>query len=48
MLADNQDIIISQKSSNFSQILPRTAELAALELLKKSHRLIMGKILLAL
>ena len=40
--------IISQTSSNFSQILPRTAELAALERLKKSHRLIMGKILLAL
>ena len=40
--------IISQTSSNFSQILPRTAELAALERQKKSHRLIMGKILLAL
>ena len=40
--------IISQTSLNFSQILPRTAKLAALEPLKKSHRLIMGKILLAL
>ena len=40
--------IISQTNPNFSQILPRTAELAALERLKKSHRLIMGKILLAL
>ena len=40
--------IISRTSSNFSQILPRTAELAALERLKKSHRLIVGKILLAL
>ena len=39
--------IISQMSSNFSQILPRAAELAALERLKKSHRLIMGKILVA-
>ena len=28
-------IIISRKSSNFSQIRPRTAELAALERLKK-------------
>ena len=36
---------ISQMSSNFSQIRPRTAELAALERLKNSHRLIMGKIL---
>ena len=40
--------LISQTSSNFSQILPRTAELAAFERLKKSHRLITGKILLAL
>ena len=40
--------IISQTSSNFSQILPRNAELAALERLKRSHRLIMEKILLAL
>ena len=29
--------IISQMSSNYSQILPRTVELAALERLKKSH-----------
>ena len=40
--------IISHMSSNFSQILLRTAELAAPERLKKSRRLIMGKILLAL
>ena len=40
--------IISRTSLNFSQIRPRTAELAALERLKNSHRLIMGKILLAL
>ena len=40
--------IISRSSLNFSQIQPRTAELAALERLKKSHRLIMGEILLAL
>ena len=40
--------IISQTSLNFSQILPRTAELAALERLRKTHRLIMGKILLAI
>ena len=40
--------IISQTCLNFRQILPRTAELAALERLKKSHRLILGKILLAL
>ena len=40
--------IKSQTSSNFSQILPRTMELAALERKKKSHRPIMGKILLAL
>ena len=38
-------IIISRTSSNFSQIRPRTAELAALERLKNSHRLIMGEIL---
>ena len=30
-------------SSKFGQIRPRTTELAALELIKKSHRLIMGK-----
>ena len=35
-------------SLNFGGILPLTAELAALERLKKSHRLIRGKILLAL
>ena len=35
--------IISQTSSNFDQIQPRTAELAALEPLKNSHRLIMGE-----
>ena len=48
ILAGNQDIIISQTRMNFSQIRPRTAELAALERLKNFHRLIMGKILLAL
>ena len=37
--------IISHTSSNFSQIPPRTAELAALERLKNSHRLTMGEIL---
>ena len=36
--------IISRTSSNFSQIRPRTAELAALERLKR-NRLIMGEIL---
>ena len=35
--------IISRASSNFGQIRSRTAELAALERLKNSHRLIMGK-----
>ena len=39
--------IISRTSSNFGQIRPRTAELAALERRKNSHRLIMGKVLLA-
>ena len=49
ILASNQDIyIISRTSSNFSQIRPRTADLAAIERLKNYHRLIMGKILLAL
>ena len=34
----------AQKGSNFGQIRPPTAELAALERLKKNpHRLIMGK-----
>ena len=38
--------IISQTSSKFGQIGPRTAELAALERLEKSpSRLIMGEIL---
>ena len=37
--------IISRTSSKFGQIGPRTAELAALERLEKSHRLIMGEIL---
>ena len=37
--------IISQTSSNFSQILPRTGELAALERLKKSHKSYNGEIL---
>ena len=37
--------IISRTSSNLGQIRPRTAELAALERLEKSHRLIMGEIL---
>ena len=37
--------IISQNSSNFSLIRPRTAELAALERLENLHRLIMGEIL---
>ena len=40
--------IISRTSSKLDQIRPRTAKLAALERLKISHRLIMGKILLAL
>ena len=40
--------IISRASSKFGLIRPGTAELAALERLKKSHRLIMGRILLAL
>ena len=35
--------ITSQTSSKFGQIGPGTAELAALERLEKSHRLIMGK-----
>ena len=35
--------ITSRTSSKFGQIGPRTAELAALERMKKSHRLIMGK-----
>ena len=35
--------IKSRTSSNFSQIGPLTTELAALERLKNSHRLIMGK-----
>ena len=35
--------IIPRASSNFGQIRSRTAELAALERLKNSHRLIMGK-----
>ena len=37
--------IISRTSSNLGQIRPRTAELAALERLEKSHRNIMGEIL---
>ena len=37
--------IISRTSSNLGQIRPRTAELAALERLEKSHKLIMGEIL---
>ena len=40
--------MISRMSSNFGQIRPRTAELADLERLKNSHRLIMGEISLAL
>ena len=35
--------IKSRRSSNFGQIRPLATELAALERLKKSHRLIMGK-----
>ena len=35
--------ITSRTSSKFGKIGPRTAELAALERMKKSHRLIMGK-----
>ena len=35
--------IKSRTSSNFGQIGPLTTELAALECLKKSHKLIMGK-----
>ena len=37
--------IISRTSTNFSQIGPRTAELAALDESKNFHRLIMGEIL---
>ena len=37
--------VISRTSSNWGQIRPRTAELAALEVLKNPHRLIMGEIL---
>ena len=37
--------IISRTSSNLGQIRLRIAELAALERLEKSHRLIMGKML---
>ena len=37
--------IISRMSSNFGQIGPRTAELAALDRLENPHRLIMGEIL---
>ena len=37
--------IISRISSNLGQIRFRTAELAALERLEKSHRLVMGEIL---
>ena len=33
----------TQRSSKFGQIRPPTAELAALECLKNSHRLIMGE-----
>ena len=40
---------MSRTSSKFGLIQPRTAELAALERLKKkSHKFIMGKILIAL
>ena len=35
--------ITSRMSSNFGQVQPQIAELAALERLEKSHRLIMGK-----
>ena len=35
--------ITSRTSSKFGQIGPSTAELAALERMKKSHRLIMGE-----
>ena len=37
--------ITSRRSSKFGQIGPRTAELAALERLEKTHRLIMVEIL---
>ena len=40
--------IISRTSSKFGLIRPRTAELASLEHLKKSHRVIMGEMLLTL
>ena len=41
--------MISRTSSKFGTIQPNTAELAALERLKKkSHRLIIGQIVLAL
>ena len=35
--------IISRMSSNFGQVRPQIAELAALERLENPHRLIMGK-----
>ena len=37
--------IKSQMGSKFGKIIPQTAELAALERLEKSHRLIMGEML---
>ena len=37
--------VISRTSLNFNQIRPRTAELAALDQIKNSHRLLMGEIL---
>ena len=40
--------MISWTSSEFGMIRPWTVKLAALERLKNSHRLIMGKILLTL
>ena len=43
ILAGNKD---NHKSSDeFGEIRPRTVELAALERLEKSHRLIMGEML---
>ena len=43
ILAGNDDMHESSDKSNFGQIGPPTAELAALERLKNPHRLIIGK-----
>ena len=43
ILAGNENIHNISDEFEIGQIGPRTAELAALERMKKSHRLIMGK-----